>query len=69
LSDPDRDRHPGHADPDPADPDRYQVQANEEVDKLNPFSENNSLFCQKFNFFFTHLTLMKKINYFKMCKT
>jgi hypothetical protein len=26
-SDPARDRHPGHADPDPADPDRYQFQA------------------------------------------
>ncbi len=29
------DRHPGHADPHPADPDRYQFQANEKIDKLN----------------------------------
>jgi hypothetical protein len=40
LPDPGRDRHPGHADPDPANPDRYQVQANENVEKLNFFPEN-----------------------------
>jgi hypothetical protein len=27
LTDPDRDRYPGLADPDPADPDRYKFQA------------------------------------------
>jgi hypothetical protein len=34
---PDPDRHPGHVDPDPADMDRYQVQANE---KIYPIPEN-----------------------------
>jgi hypothetical protein len=36
--DPDRDQvrsHPGHAHPDSADPDQYQFQANEKVDKVN----------------------------------
>ncbi len=35
--DPDRGRNPGHADLDPADPDRYQFQANEKVEKLKFF--------------------------------
>jgi hypothetical protein len=33
LPDPNRDRHPGHADPNPADPDRFQCQEYEKVDK------------------------------------
>jgi hypothetical protein len=31
---PDREWHPGHADPDQADPNRFQFQANEKGDKL-----------------------------------
>ncbi len=34
-------RHPGHDDPDPADPDRYQLKADEKVDKVNFFQENS----------------------------
>jgi hypothetical protein len=33
----DRDRHPGHADPDPADPNRYEFQAKEKAGKVNFF--------------------------------
>ncbi len=40
------DRHALDADPDPADPDRYQVQANEKVDKFNLF-QKISLFSAK----------------------
>jgi hypothetical protein len=34
---PDGDKHSGHADPDPADLDRYQCQAYEKVGKLSLF--------------------------------
>jgi hypothetical protein len=42
LSSPDldRDRHPGHADLNPADPNRYQFQANEKAGKVNFFPDN-----------------------------
>jgi hypothetical protein len=33
----DRDRHPGRADPNPADPNRYEFQANEKDGKVNFF--------------------------------
>jgi hypothetical protein len=36
----DRDQHPGHTDPDAADPYRYKFQANEKVDKVDFFPEN-----------------------------
>jgi hypothetical protein len=34
IPDPDRHRHPDHADPDSANPDQYQFQANETVDNI-----------------------------------
>jgi hypothetical protein len=40
LPNPDLDRHPGHADPVPANPDRYQYQAKEEFVKEDFFLEN-----------------------------
>ncbi len=36
-SDPDPDWYPGHVDPDPSDPDRYQFQANEKVFKIKKY--------------------------------
>ncbi len=42
-TDPDRDWHSGHADPDPADPNRFQFQANEKGDKLYFFPKNFKL--------------------------
>jgi hypothetical protein len=54
LTDPDQ--NPGHIDPDPADPDRYQFQTNEKV-KLN-FFQKISLWCPKcpenYNIFYTN---------------
>ncbi len=50
-------------DPDPADPDRNQVQANEKVDKFNFFPEkfqNCFKNTQKYGPLF-HLTLIRKI--------
>jgi hypothetical protein len=41
--DPDRDWHPGHADQDPADPNRFQFQANEKGDKLYIFQKKIKL--------------------------
>jgi hypothetical protein len=32
------DRHPGHTDPDAADPYRYQFQANKKVDKVTVYN-------------------------------
>jgi hypothetical protein len=78
------DRHPGHADPDPADPDRYQFQAYEKVDKGNFFPQNFNIpvLSKKILKIMTHLTLMRKIKqckavtkknkkflFFNMCKT
>jgi hypothetical protein len=57
LSDPDRD--PGQADPDPADPDRYHVQAKEKADKL--FFQKNLIIVTKTLKIMAHLTLMRKI--------
>jgi hypothetical protein len=54
------DRHPGHADPDPAAPDRYQFQANEKFDKLNFFQENFDMLVKILKIM-THLTLIGKI--------
>ncbi len=40
---PDRDRHPGRRNPDPADPDQYHFQTNVKVDKLDFFSRNSNM--------------------------
>ncbi len=64
LPDPDWERHPGHADRDPADTDWYQVQANEKVDKLNSFLKKINI-MSKILKIMAHLTvtLMRKIKH------
>jgi hypothetical protein len=58
----DRDRHPGHADPDPADPYGYQLEANEKVDKLNFFPEKFYMLTKILKF----LTMMSKRKHCKL---
>jgi hypothetical protein len=67
LPDPDqdRDRNPDHADSDPADSDRYQFQADENVDKLNFFPENFNM-LSKILKIATYLTLVRKIKHCKL---
>jgi hypothetical protein len=57
LLDPDRDRHPGHADSDSADSDRYQLQTNEKVYKVNFFPENVNMLSKILNTYDTLDTL------------
>jgi hypothetical protein len=56
--------NPEHADPDPADSDRYQFQADEKVNKSKNFPENFNM-LSKILKIVTYLTLMRKI---KRCK-
>ncbi len=63
VVDPDRDRgpHPGHADPDAANTDRYPFHENYKVDKLCFFPENFNM-MSKIQKIYTPLTLVRKIN-------
>ncbi len=65
LPDPDRDWHPRHADPDPADTDRYESLANGQADKLYFFPENFNMLSKKLEII-TSLTLTRKIKHCKL---
>jgi hypothetical protein len=64
LPDPEWDRHPAYADPNPADPDRYHFQAKEKVDKLNFFPVKFQYAGQSNENYDTfELTLMSIVNW------
>ncbi len=64
LPDQDWVRYLGHADPDPAGPDRYLFQAKDTDDKLYFFPENFNM-LSKILKIMTPLTLMRKIKHSK----